>query len=421
MRKAIRYFLTSMLVINFSVTNHPFLQALESEAQESSQSDHSLKSLAAFTGKVTKNKVRLRLQPNLESRILKELNRGDLIIVEGESEDFYAVRPPLDLKAYVFRSYVLDNVVEASHVNVRLEPDTDAQVIAQLNQGDRVEGNISPLNSKWLEITPPASTFFYIAKDYVENIGDSQLIQTLEKRKNEANALLVSANATIEAELQKPYPEMNMDPAFMQLNQVINHYADFQEQNSRAKELIMSAQEQYLHKKISYLENEAKKSEAWKSKNSQLTHEIKIHQEKLSQLEQEIHAKPGIPSNAAPSGMTLEKSEFNTEKMLAWLPIEYALYSNWIQEHPGKSMKEFYHEQMQNSMIVQGLIEPYNRNVKNKPGDYILVNKAGLPIAYLYSTQVNLNEQLGKLVNLKVATRPHNNFAFPAYFVLTVE
>src|SRR5271156_3313893 len=44
----------------------------------------------AFTGKVVKNKVRLRHQPNLDSPILKEMNQGDLLVIIGETEDFYA-------------------------------------------------------------------------------------------------------------------------------------------------------------------------------------------------------------------------------------------------------------------------------------------------------------------------------------------
>ena len=71
----------------------------------------------SFTGKVTKNKVRLRLQPNLEGPILKELVQGDMLIIIGETEDFYAVQPPTGSKAYVFRTYILDGVVEASRVN----------------------------------------------------------------------------------------------------------------------------------------------------------------------------------------------------------------------------------------------------------------------------------------------------------------
>jgi len=44
-----------------------------------------------------------------------------------------------------------------------------------------------------------------------------------------------------------------------------------------------------------------------------------------------------------------------------------------------------------------------------------------LGVAYLYSTQVNLEDFVGKRVTLLVSPRPNNNFAFPAYYVFEVE
>jgi hypothetical protein len=41
-----------------------------------------------------------------------------------------------------------------------------------------------------------------------------------------------------------------------------------------------------------------------------------------------------------------------------------------------------------------------------------------LPIAYLYSTQVDLQGKVGQAVTLQAAPRPNHHFAFPAYFVL---
>ena len=125
----------------------------------------------AFTGKVKKNKVRLRLQPNTDSPVVKELEKGALLLVTGELDDFWAVTPTSDLKAYVFRSFVLDNQIEGNRVNVRLEPNTEAPILAHLNSGDHVEGTICASSNKWLEITPPSTVQFYIAKNYVENLG----------------------------------------------------------------------------------------------------------------------------------------------------------------------------------------------------------------------------------------------------------
>ena len=111
------------------------------------QSEEQASSFEAFTGKVMGDKVRLRLQPHLDAPILREMNTGDLLIVDSESNDFFAAKPLADVKAYIFRTYVLDGLVEGTNVNVRLAPDIEAPVLTQLNTGDTVDGVISSLNN----------------------------------------------------------------------------------------------------------------------------------------------------------------------------------------------------------------------------------------------------------------------------------
>ena len=47
-----------------------------------------------FAGKISGNRVRVRLEPNVESNILKEANAGDLFTVLDETDAFYAIQPP---------------------------------------------------------------------------------------------------------------------------------------------------------------------------------------------------------------------------------------------------------------------------------------------------------------------------------------
>src|ERR1700733_3410838 len=47
-----------------------------------------------FTGKVKRTKVRLRANADIESPIVKELHKGELLVVNGKKGDFYAVEPP---------------------------------------------------------------------------------------------------------------------------------------------------------------------------------------------------------------------------------------------------------------------------------------------------------------------------------------
>jgi len=383
-------------------------------------------SFAAFTGKVTKSKVRLRQQPSLESPILKELHQGDLLIIVGEDEDFYAVQPPADIKAFVFRSYILDNVVEANNVNVRLEPDTEAPIIAQLSAGDRIEGKISTTNNKWLEIAPPASARFYVAKDYIEKLGDPTLLAKIEKRREDVNLLLNSTYLASQNEMHKSFPDIHLNTVFANLNKIIESFQDFPDQVSRAKELLSQIQDEYVQKKIVYLESKAKLAQDdWQNKNSQLNEQMRNQQQKLVQLEQQLQKQKGNKQGSTPpivSSQNINNNPAITNKMAVWLPVEQAIYESWTEQHPGHSQEDFYDEQSQEAVSLRGIIEPYTRVIKNKPGDYVIVNQANhLPIAFLYSTQVNLQEKLGQEVTIYGITRPNNNFAFPAYFVLSIE
>ena len=106
--------------------------------------------------------------------------------------------------------------------------------------------------------------------------------------------------------------------------------------------------------------------------------------------------------------------------MQLWDTVEESLYLSWSAFHTGKKLEDFYAEQLANASVLTGTVENYSHPVKNKPGDYILRGDDS-PAAYLYSTRVDLSAYIGKTVTVLVAPRPNNHFAFPAYYVLSVE
>jgi hypothetical protein len=370
-------------------------------------------SISPFTGRVTKNKVRLRVQPSLDAKILKELSKDDLVVVVGESDDFYAIKPPTDTKGYVFRTFVLDNVIEGNRVNVRLEPELDAPIIAQLSSGDRVDGTISPLNSKWIEMTPPSSVRFYIAKEYLEKIGDPNLMARIQQRRVEVNSLLSTAYNMSQSELQKPFPEINLNGAISTYNKIIQQFGDFPEQVARAKELLTSVQEKYLQSKIAYLESRAQLLDSH-YKNGAIADNKTVNSNDVK-----VTVIPSTTQSAGTVDVSVN-SKGVTAKMASWNANEQKLLEQWLQDNQNGNAEQFYNEQNEHAVTLKGSIENYNRNIKNKPGDYLLVNpNTHLPTAYLYSTQVNLQELVGHEVTLKAAPRPNNNFAFPAYYILS--
>jgi hypothetical protein len=349
-------------------------------------------SVNPFTGKIKGRKVRMRLRPDLDSRIIKELSKNDLVTVVGEKEDFWAVEAPAGIKAYVFRSFVLDDVVEGSRVNVRLEPSLDAPILAHLNSGDRIENpSISPINPKWLEIATPASTKFYIAKEYVEYAGGPEVKEQLDRRRSTAEQLFDATSLLSKTELNKAYEEIDFDRIAKGYKTLISDFSEFSELAENAKDALATFQEEYLHKQIVHMEE--------------------------SQAKQ--FAKVG-----ANQGVDLEKFEnisMITDKMKSWTPIEEALYLSWANINDNKTQQDYYEEQTLAAVEITGIIEPYATPVKAKPGDFLLRNSKDVPVGYIYSTQVNLQSLVGKNVTLVAAPRPNNNFAFPAYYVLSAE
>lgn len=347
----------------------------------------------AFTGRIVGNGVRMRLLPDVDSAIIQELAKDDLVVVLEEKNDFYGIEAPADMKAYVFRSFVLDNVVEGNRVNVRLLPELSSPVIGHLNTGDKVNGTISDQNSKWLEIAPPKNTRFYIAKEFIEKIGGPEIKSVRDKKKTSVVQLMESANHITQSELAKPFDDIDFDRLTSSYQVIIQDYTDFPDYVEQARNRLLELQEVYLQKKLAFLEAKANK----------LSKQLSMAKEANPSLE--------IPMEIAPPV---------SDKMKFWIPAEESLFLAWSAQHPARSLEDYYQEQRAKSVRLSGTLESYTAPIKNKPGNFIIRDR-DLPRAYLYSTKVDLDKYVGKYVTLYVSTRPNNNFAFPAYFVLDID
>jgi Bacterial SH3 domain len=381
--------------------------------------------ITPFTGKITKNRVRLRLQPNYEGPVLRELTRNDYVVVTGETDDFYAVQSPNDIRGYVFRSYVLDNVVEGDRVNIRLKPEREAIIVSQLKAGDRVEGKIASTNNKWLEIKLPNMIRFYIAKEYVENVGDAGFKDRLDRKRDAAYDLLNTTEVMSQAELRKPFDQMSITGIKANYQHLINDYTEFPEAINKAKDALAAVQEAYTAKKVAYLEAKSLASNTTLEANKKLSAELIAQKTKISNLEKEIEQQREIAAAVPPHVQALSSPQKMTHipiNVASWVPVEERLIHEWAQQTGRHDPQEFYDGQIDQGFILRGLIDPYTRPIKNKPGDFMLLNTASkLPIAFLYSTHINLQDYVGHEVSVLVSPRENNNFAFPAYFVLTLE
>jgi len=344
------------------------------EAPEAKAKVPDAKSIERFTAKVTKDRVRLRLEPTLDGAILKELPKNTLLIATGATDEFYAVLPQPRSKGYIFRTYVLDGEIIGNHVNVRLEPDTNAKIVCQLNSGDKVQGQVAPSNSRWLEIDMPSEVRFYVSKDYVTKAGPESLYTILEEKMKSMQDKLAILEKSIDEELKKPFAAIKLAPYAKELNAIAQQNSDFPEQAQKAQLLLKKMQEEYLEKSL--------------NNRTELTAEAQAPTiaPKVATI------KPAEPAIEAPA------AEQEEVPVPAAPPVEKGIET------------------------VRGVIRPYTTLAQNSPGDFLLVDaKTNLPQAFLSSTQVNLGNYIGKEVSLSVIEKDNNNFAYPAYTVLKAD
>lgn len=351
----------------------------------------SSKGQTSFTGRVQKDRVRMRLQPHLDGHIYKELNKGDFVLVCGESDDFYAVMPPKNVPAYIFRTYVLDGAVEGSNVNVRLEPDTAAPAVCQVQSGYKIDGEVASQNNKWLKIALPEEVRFYVAKDFVTKCGDASLYREHEIKQAHVQDALQKISLVINKELQKPFSEISLGQLSAELQQLIVTCEDLPKEQQQSRELLAKMQKEYLAKGIATGKTEQSLPEIVPEKNN-----------------------PPVETTANDSTPSTPNSY--------WVEKESLIIDDAIANGLATSADNHYANELKEGEKIVGIIKPYNSFIKNRPGDFVLVNPStNLPIAYLYSTKVALEKRLNEEVTLIVAKRPNNNFAFPAYFVLTIQ
>jgi len=352
--------------------------------------------ISSFTGKIKRNRVRLRLKPHLDAPILKELSQEELIIVTGEIDDFYAVKPTPESKGYIFRSYILDGEVVGSHVNVRLEPDTVSPIVYQYNSGQHVEGSSAKKNNKWLEIAMPEPVRFFVAKEYVNNIGDEKVFFAIHNKQHNLEQKLQELAASIDSELTKPYEEIALNELSSELKTIIEETSDFPELADQAKLLLSNMQDRFVQrsmveKKSIHVSNEQATPSAFVADN-------------ISALEPIRHQEAALPSP------------------LSFKEREAEIIQKAIEMGDVKDETEFYEKELLRSSMITGVVQPYTKQIKNAPGDFILQNaKTHVQAAFLYSTHIDLSTLINKNVNLIVTERPNNHFAHPAFFVLKIE
>ena len=122
-------------------------------------------------GRVDAGILNVREKPDLNSKVISQLTRGQIINVFNEIDDWYQIVIRQNKSAFVYKKYIQiireekSGIVLARVLNIRSEPNTESSILGLLNKNDIV--TILHEYSDWLKILYKGSEAF-VYKQYIE-------------------------------------------------------------------------------------------------------------------------------------------------------------------------------------------------------------------------------------------------------------
>lgn len=138
-------------------------------------------------GEINGANVNVRAGNTMNHRILCVANRGDQVLIAGESGDFFKILAPKSAACWVSAQYVDrsgdSGTVKGDNVNLRPTPDTSHPVIGQLQPGDTVKIVGQDSIGTYFKVEPPKGVYAFVSKKFVTVKGDYAEIRSDEARK----------------------------------------------------------------------------------------------------------------------------------------------------------------------------------------------------------------------------------------------
>ena len=122
--------------------------------------------------KVTGDRVSLRAKPDVNSEFIDYVMQDAELEWFGSTNGWVVVQAPESLDFWVSGQYVESGVVQPEKLNVRSGPSPNYSVVSVVNRGDVV--TVRSEANDWLKIAPPAGSRVWISENFVELIEPVQ-------------------------------------------------------------------------------------------------------------------------------------------------------------------------------------------------------------------------------------------------------
>ncbi|MEW6170082.1 MAG: SH3 domain-containing protein [Candidatus Omnitrophota bacterium] len=145
-----------------------------------------------FMAKVNAKDVNIRSGPNLNFEIIGKVNFNQILAVFGKKDSWYKIKIPYEFDVFINSKLVQIKsdsigIITTNRVNVRSKPNLKSTVLSQMNKGDIV--SVRGEKDEWLTIGPPRNCYAWINEkfvDYFKPYYEDEQYLSIEKQRPQA-------------------------------------------------------------------------------------------------------------------------------------------------------------------------------------------------------------------------------------------
>lgn len=124
---------------------------------------------AGLQARVKGDRVNMRAQPEADAEVVAQVSDGLILPVHSTSEEWVEVGTPASVDTWIASEFVTDGTVVVQKLNARSGASINHSIVGSFARGDKVERRGS--FGEWLRVAPPANARLWIHRTFVEVIN----------------------------------------------------------------------------------------------------------------------------------------------------------------------------------------------------------------------------------------------------------
>lgn len=118
--------------------------------------------------RVTGHRVNLRAKADDNAEVVGQVDQGDRLLARSTADEWVEIVPPESVDFWVHRDFVADGVVIVPRLNVRAGPGINYTVVGTVDRGATI--NARGDFGDWLKIAPVPNGSLWISSEFVEPV-----------------------------------------------------------------------------------------------------------------------------------------------------------------------------------------------------------------------------------------------------------